>query len=225
MKLRTLSLRRGRVSDAPRLAALRDSLRLAIRRDRDPRCAVGGGFLLGCSEDAYRAHAAGGRLVVLERCGEVAGFAVTLPNAVLRGSELWARRDRITWTADDGVPQYLDSSLAYFDQLAVAPVLQARIGAPALAFVSAERELRDHELLFATVVERPILNPAALPLVRRVGGQRVGEVAEEHPALGTFVSGIYVVSRDGFHDAVARLRAEGTPAEKAILRFVESSSA
>jgi hypothetical protein len=225
MRFQSLSLREGRASDASAMAALRDALRFSVAAGHRPAQTIHGGFLLGCTEAEYRAHASAGRVVVLERHREVAGFAVAFPDAVLRASELWARRDRISWTDGAEPPGYFDARLAYFDQLAVSPGVGARLGAPALAFVCAQRELRDHEHLFATVVERPLLNHAALPLVRRVGGRRVGEVVEEHPSLGDFVSGVYLVSRHDFHGAVARARAGGTPAERAILRFVDAVGA
>lgn len=223
MTMRSLSLREGRVSDAAAMAALRDSLRFSVASSGEPSRTIQGGFLLGCTEAEYRVHAAAGRVIVLERHRELAGFAVTLPDRELRASELWASRDRIAWDDVSEAPGYLEARLAYFDQLAVAPGSSARLGAPGLAFVCAARELAAHDYVFATIVERPVINHAALPLVRKVGGRRVGEVAEQHPALGSFVSGVYLVDREAFFGTVERARERGTPAERAILAFVDAA--
>jgi hypothetical protein len=216
---RGLALREGRPSDAPAMVALRDALRLTVTPTDGPTREVRGGFLLGCTASEYRSHAAAGRVVVLVRGGTLLGFAVVLCDAALRRSALWARRAQIAWMEGEDADRYLSARLAYFDQLAVEAGASSRLGAPGLALLGAQRALLDHDHLFATTVEEPVLNRAALPLLRRVGGRRVAEVREDHPAIGPFRSGVYALDRETLATRLQHLSRSGTRAERAVLRF------
>lgn len=179
-------IRRASPADAEAIVAVKRALALPA----DARAAPGGGFLLGASLEGYRALIAAADVWVLnDTSGSVAGFAVLLPDAVLRASELWARREAIRWDAPAGwmVPE---ADVCYFDQLAILPT--ARMRAPELALTALRGAVRaGHQHLFATVVTHPVQNTASLALLRALGARRVGSVDEEYEGVGRIVSDLY----------------------------------
>lgn len=184
----TARLRRARAQDLAAIVAIKVALRLAPGQQPDR-----GGFLLGCSPERYAQLIERANVLVVEEAGEVAGFAVTLPDKLLRASELWDRRALIRWEPGQGEPP-ADALTAYFDQLALradAP----RGHALALAF-QAVRELAEtgHKHLYATSLNEPVRNEAALPLLRLLGARPVGLVEEQYPQVGRVVSRLHHVA-------------------------------
>jgi hypothetical protein len=150
-----------------------------------------GGFLLGASAEAYAGLVAHAHVLVLERGGEVLGFAAALPDPVLRASELWARRDRIRFKELD--PAKLDGArLGYFDQLALLPGRGLTPLAPILGFAALTALLDDGcSHVFATTLREPVRNAAALTLLRAVGARPAGEVEEVYDGVGRTVSEVH----------------------------------
>lgn len=150
-----------------------------------------GGFLLGSSEAGYRALIGGAHVLVLERGNEVQGFATSLPDAALQASDFWSRRAAIRFTGLD--PASLASRrLGYFDQLAVLPDPRLARWAPVLGFAALTWLIQDGcEHVFATTVTRPVVNPAALTLLRAVGATRVGEIEEVYDGVGRVISTVH----------------------------------
>jgi hypothetical protein len=160
---------------------------------------VDGGFLLGVGRARYAELIAHANVLVLESARAIVGFAVTLPDHVLRASDVWSRRAGIEWTE---TPPAIaeDARVGYFDQIACMPDRQSRIGAPALAL----RALLDlvvtgHQHVFATVVREPVHNLAALHLLEAIGARVVGRLAEQHEDVGALVSDVYHLDRSGAH--------------------------
>lgn len=167
------------------MLAIRAALALA-----PGRAPLRGGFLLGCSGERYALLAAAGCVLVVEDCSGLVGFAVTLPDPVLRASELWARRDLIRWRAGFGAPPP-DERIAYFDQLALAPSANRLLG-PTLALAAARALAGSgHRHLYATTLRRPLRNPAALALLAAGGACHVGEVTERYEQVGEVVSDLH----------------------------------
>jgi hypothetical protein len=149
-----------------------------------------GGFLLGCPPERYAALIEAKCVLVLEQCVRVAGFAVAVPDPLLRASDLWARRSLIRWRDGEGAPPD-DEPIAYFDQLALAP-WASRVGAAPLALAAAARLAEvGHARLYATTLRAPIRNPAALPLLRGFGARVVGSVSEYYEDVGEVVSDLH----------------------------------
>ena len=195
-------IRRATPDDAEAILAVKRALALAP----DARDAPRGGFLLGASLERYRALIEAADVWVLDVPGRaVAGFAVLLPEPVLRASELWARREAIRWEAPAGwaAPE---ERVCYFDQLAILP--GARMSAPQLALTSLRGALRaGHRHLFATVVVHPVQNTASLALLRALGARRVGSVDEEYEGVGRIVSDLYHAPIDGADERLEATRA------------------
>jgi len=150
-----------------------------------------GGFLLGVPRARYVALVEHANVVVLERGAVLVGFAVTLPDHVLRATDVWARRAGIEWLGTRPAVSD-DARVGYFDQLACLPGWSGRLGAPALAL----RALLDlvetgHQHVFATVVRQPFHNVAALRMLEAVGARRAGRLVAQHAAVGRLVSDVY----------------------------------
>ena len=179
-------IRRATQADAEAILAVKRALALPPDSREAPR----GGFLLGSSLELYRALIDAADVWVLnDTACVVAGFAVLLPDAVLRASELWEHRHAIRWEAPAGwtVPE---AAVCYFDQLAILPSVRMR--APELALTALRGAVRaGHQHLFATVVTQPVQNTASLALLRALGARRVGSLDEEYDGVGRIVSDLY----------------------------------
>lgn len=159
-----------------------------------------GGFLLGSSREQYASFITNASVLVLEAGGRVQGFSVTLPDEVLRKSDLWTRREQIDWQESLGsspedaslFADLLTGRIGYFEQLALLPFAPLRIYAPAFALCAALDLARSgHRHIFTTVVAGPVANPAPLPLLRIIGARRLGRIREEYPDVGAILSDIY----------------------------------
>ena len=176
-------LRAARPDDLQSLVGIKESLALS----KEGGSANRGGFLLGCPPERYALLIEVAQVILLEVDGRAAGFAVALPDSVLRSSDLWARRDSIRWAPGESEPPE-GESLAYFDQLALAPWAN-RIHAAPLA-LEAVRRLAEagHEHLYATTLAAPLRNRASFPLLTAFGARIVGEVPEEYSEVGPVLS-------------------------------------
>jgi hypothetical protein len=181
-------LRKAGMQDLGAIVSIKEALRLL------PGQAAGrGGFLLGCSPERYAQLIERANVLLLEEAGEAFGFAVTLPDPLLRTSELWQRRAAIQWTTGEGEPP-AGGRVAYFDQLALRPGASRR-HAPALAFAAVqELAVAGHGHLYATIIDAPVRNEAALPLMRVLRTRVVGMVEEHYPEAGRVVSELHYVA-------------------------------
>lgn len=191
-----MKIRRARLDDVEGMLALKSALTFSESMGDSTR----GGFLLGTDASGYRLRIQHGIAWVLDD-GTIKGFAIILPDAPFRQSEVWQRRDVVRWQID---PQVLvDSTLGYYDQLAVTR-RGGRRYASALALtalVDLMEQGADH--LVTATVTAPIVNLAAVPYLQRLGGQCVGRLDEHYPVIGALVSDIWVVSRQGYETWMA----------------------
>jgi len=151
-----------------------------------------GGFLLGCARERYLALIETSEVLLVEAEDRVGGFAVALPDPVLRASDLWRRRDLISWNRRNSEPPE-GEPLAYFDQLAIRPGWP-RLHGLVLALAAA-RALAEagHVHLYATILHEPVRNEAALPLLRGIGAEPAGLVEEVYEGVGRVVSELHHV--------------------------------
>ena len=178
-------IRPARTGDLPAIVAIKEALGFAPG-SRRPR----GGFLLGCAPERYSALIEAECVLVLEQEKRAAGFAVALPDSLLRGSELWARRSLIRWRKKEGEPPP-GEPIAYFDQLALAPWASRLAAAPLALAATCRLAEAGHIWLYATTLQAPIRNPAALPLLRGIGARVVGSVTEHYESVGEVVSDLH----------------------------------
>ena len=196
----TARLRRARLADLEAIVALREALRLVPDRPGSR-----GGFLLGCSPDRYALLIGCANVTLLESDAGLAGFAVTLPDTVLRASDLWERRRAIGWRPGEAEPP-ADETIGYFDQLALARGAN-RLHAAPLA-LEALRGLAEtgHDHLYATTLAAPVCNSASLRLLGACGARIVGRVGEHYEGIGDIVSWLHHAR---IADALARVSARG----------------
>lgn len=193
----TLRLRSGVTGDAEAMLAVKRRLRM--QPDPGGGTSSRGGFLLGSTRAQYEALLTDAHVDVLLDGAAVVGFVTALPDAALRASDLWRRRDQIAGDhgalGADGLAALETRRLGYIDQLAVLPAPQYRLCGPALAYRALKRLFdAGSELVFATVVTRPVRNLATLPMLTAVGALRIGTIEEEYPEAGRVTSDVYCVT-------------------------------
>ena len=197
----SLKLRRARKGDEE--SFLRVKKRLPM--PSSPQESARGGFLLGTNVETYRFYIENSYANVLENDGEIVGFAIILPDALLRRSDLWRRKNEIEW--ENGAPtDLLDKPLCYFEQLAVLPGAKNRFYGVSLAFATLRQAFEKHEAVFATLVVEPVFNPASIPFLESVGASRVAAVDEFLPEFGNLVSAVYSLEREVFAERIGRHR-------------------
>lgn len=210
-----LALRTGVLADVAGMLSIKARLRVA-----PGEAAPAGGFLLGCSAERYAFFVARANVLVLDdrERGGLAGFAVTLPDEILRETDVWARRGEIAWDGADPA-RFETARVGYFEQLAVLPGCRYRAAAPALAL----RALGDllaagHRHVFATVVRAPFDNLVSRHLLAAVGARRVGAIEERYDGVGPILSDVYHLDHASpdVDDRLAR-----SPLARRLLRYAD----
>lgn len=192
-------LRRANRTDVPEMLSLKEELSLEPRmtslEPANPPTLSHGGFLLGSTVSEYEARIDQGICWVLEHRKKVAGFAIILTDALLRSSEIFAKRHGLKWSVNS---KPIDNArLSYYDQLAVRPG-PARKQVPLLSLIALLEVLEQGtEHILSTNVIYPVHNQAAEPYLQTVGAQIVGSFEEEVPGIGCMVSNVWAVSAQG----------------------------
>lgn len=195
-------VRPAEAGDVEALMAIRA---LLTPRWRESFAGAAGGFLLGSTVDAYHAHVANGCVMVTEVAGAVNAYSVVLPDAVLRTTEVYAKRHDAGLAP--GLLERLEGAkVAYFDQLAARPGHGA--AATRLAFLHLIETCAVHDAVLATTVIEPVVNRAAVPLLEAVGFRPVGSIEEQYPEVGAVTSRVYLVETCSVVAAVATARGE-----------------
>lgn len=209
-------LRRATAADLEAIVAIKRSLPMPSGEQT-----TDGGFLLGSEVEVYRELLAVARVWLLEAHGQPAGFSLTLDDAVLRASPLWARRDAIEWEPGFAVDAALELRVAYFDQLAVLATARHRYWGAGLALHALAEQFDEagHELVLTTTVIEPIVNRAALPYLARVGARRCGRIEEHYAEAGRVVSAIYVIEAARYREHLVTLGERG-PATRRIVSLL-----
>lgn len=157
------------------------------------------GFLLGTSEEMYAFYVSNASCMVAEKDREITGFGIILPDAMIRNSELWKKKDDVDWKIDIGY--YAQQQLGYIEQLAFLPGY--RFYAAELAAVMLKETFDSGvKSVFTTTVKQPFENRAALPLIRTAGGLYAGNIDEYYPEYGHINSDIYVIEHEKFYHAL-----------------------
>lgn len=153
-----------------------------------------GGFLLGTDQATYETYLQQAYCLIAEGESPV-GFGIIFPDELVRASELWQKREAVRWAVN--LTDFENKKLGYFEQLAFLPY--QRRWAIALAYHLVKHAFRQgHEVLFMTTVNKPILNLAALPFIRRAGGFYAGNIDEYYPGIGAINSDIYGIRAKDF---------------------------
>ncbi len=196
-----LNLRRAKLIDAEQFINVKKSLPMPTDLSETGR----GGFLLGTNIETYRFFIENAYTNVLKNEGEIVGFAIILPDILLRNSELWQRKNEVRWDNFEA-EQFEEKPICYFEQLAVLPGSKYRFFGVGLAYLTLLQAFESHEAMFTTIVKEPIFNQTSIPFLENVGGKCVGEVNEYLPEWGRLLSKVYFVERKVFYQTTAKHR-------------------
>jgi hypothetical protein len=190
-------IRKANISDAAQFVRIKNHLQMPETEETNS-----GGFLLGTNEATYQFLIQNALCLVSEQEGEVVGFGIAFSDAVVKSSELWQKRHFATWYADI-LPELSEKSICYFDQLAFLPNM--RKSSVELAFHLIHQLFADgHDFLLATTVRKPILNLAAVPFIKAVGGAIVGNINEYYEGVGEINSDIYLIRKSDYLEKVRK---------------------
>ncbi|WP_207504488.1 GNAT family N-acetyltransferase [Telluribacter humicola] len=194
-----MRIRKARVEDAAQFVRIKEQLPMPAASEGTTT----GGFLLGTSESTYAFFIEQAHCLVAEAGGEVVGFGILLPDAIVKASEIWQKRDLAAWEIP--IAEFEDRKLCYFEQLAFLPAY--RRVAPRLAFRLLHEAFHQHgyEAMFTTTVNKPVTNRAAIPFIKAAGGTRVGNIDEYYEGAGAINSDIYLVQKQDFLSAIEHL--------------------
>ena len=191
----SIRIRKAKAPDAAQLLAIKDQLPMRLAEDSTSA----GGFLLGTDEATYRKYIATAHTIVAEAAGRVVGFAIVLPDAELRQSEIWQKRHIASWNIP--LDNYESQRLCYFEQFAFLPGY--RRTAVAAAYLAAALAFEEgYTSMFATTVSKPVLNLAAVPFITAAGGIHAGSADEYYPVVGQINSDIWVLECETFKQRI-----------------------
>ena len=209
-----MHIRRAVLSDISRLIAIKQALPMPAEEH-----STRGGFLLGVDPEGYALQIAHGHVEVFCLDEEILAFCTTVPDALLRQSDIWKRRHEVDWegVALEAIEK---DKICYVDQLAGLPRHVVRIGAAALGLRTAIHHFKDHAHLVTTTVVWPTANKAALPFLRRAGARKVGEIQENYPIVGKITSAIYHLERLVFEENLLKFERSRSVAAAKTMRLV-----
>jgi hypothetical protein len=162
-----------------------------------------GGFLLGTNESTYRFYINQGICFTARKEDNVIGFGIALSNDIVRKGELWQKRKEVDWTID--IKLLERSNVAYIEQLAFLA------GNKKLAIVLAYHLINKTfnagaDYVLTTTVRKPILNLAAVPLIKAAGGSVIGNIDENYPGFDQINSDIYLIKKEDFYKNIEKLK-------------------
>ena len=188
----SVNIRKALPDDVGSLVRIKNRRQLETGRDESSL----GGFLLGTDEETYLTYINSSICLVAENpSGSVVGFGIILPDAVLRSSELWLRRESATWSVDLG--NYENQNLCYFEQFAFLDGFKRATVLMSYYIVKLAFDL-GHQTLFASTVTKPVRNLAAVPFLLKLGGLKAGNINEVYPGFGEINSDIYLLEAAAF---------------------------
>ena len=162
-----------------------------------------GGFILGTNESTYQFYIEVGICLTAKSDDNIVGFGILLPDEIIRNGELWKKRKEVNWTIDI---QLIESkNIAYIEQLAFIEgnkklALKLAYNLINKAFVNGV------DYVLTTTVRKPILNLAAIPLIRAAGGKLVGNINENYPGFNQVNSDIYLIKKENFYKNIEKLK-------------------
>lgn len=151
-------------------------------------------------------------VLVLEdlRLNAPVGFTIGIPNETLLRTPLWDMRKSVQWNDPTSAQKILESKVSYCEHIAVLPSKAYKLYAPALALAMAKILFDQHQFILAGLAHKPMENLASRSLLEWLGGQKIGEIEQEHSSMGQFSRAIYCIEesifRLKFEDSSGRSR-------------------
>ena len=185
------------LEDAEHFIRIKDNLPLNTNSEDTQQ----GGFLLGTDLETYQFYIQHGQCLTAISSDEIIGFGILLPNHLVKQSEVWEKRNSANWSIDLATIE--NSNIAYIEQMAFLRKNQKLVLILAYNLIHSAFE-HGAEYILTTTVRKPVLNLAAIPLIRAAGGKKVGNIDEVYPQVGQINSDLYLMEKDVFYQTIKK---------------------
>jgi len=191
-------IRKSTLEDAEHFIRIKESLPLSTQNNHSQQ----GGFLLGTDIATYKFYISHGICFTAIASNEVVGFGIILPNELVKQSELWEKRKTVKWSID--LAKLESSNIAYLEQMAFLKGNRKLTLVLSYNLVHAAFK-HGADYILTTTVKEPVANEAAIPLIKAVGGKKVGNIDEVYPQVGAINSDIYLIDKTTFYRSIKNL--------------------
>jgi hypothetical protein len=185
-----IKIRKAIDSDIDQFMIIKE--KLAIQHLTNDK-ATQSGFLLGTDAATYLHYINHDYCYVAEKENAIIGFGIILKNETIKQSVLWQKRNLVNWQIN--ISEIENEKICFFEQLAFLP--NHALLATKLLHLLLQAAFNDnHEYILTTTVQKPILNLAAVPFIKKVGGKMIGTIEEQYAQVGAITSSIYLMQRN-----------------------------
>lgn len=190
-------IRKSTLEDANHFIRIKELLPLSTQSKHTKQ----GGFLLGTNIETYKFYISHGICFTGIAVNEVVGFGIMLPNALVKQSELWEKRKTVKWAVDLATLE--NSNVSYLEQMAFLKGNRKLTLILSYNLVHTTFE-NGADYVLTTTVKKPVTNEAAIPLIKAVGGKKVGNIDEVYPQVGAVNSDIYLIDKTTFYQSIKK---------------------
>jgi len=191
-------IRKSTLEDAEDFVRIKDHLPLNTQSNHTQQ----GGFLLGTNLETYQFFIHHGFCLSAIASHKVVGFGIILPDDLVRQSELWEKRKAAKWLID--ITAIENSNIAYLEQMAFLKGNDKLVVTLSYNLIHGAFE-NGADYILTTTVKKPMVNEAAIPLIKAGGGRRVGNIDEVYPQVGQINSDIYLIEKTTFYKCINKL--------------------
>ncbi|MDC1174235.1 hypothetical protein OAT67_02495 [Bacteriovoracaceae bacterium] len=191
-------IRKSTIQDAQHFVRIKNTLPLP----KEKKDTIKGGFLLGTDINTYKFYIENGHCLTAVVKDEIVGFGIILPNQLVKNSELWEKRKQVKWTIN--FTDLEEGNVSYLEQLAF--VSGHRMLSIALSY-NLVKSIFDGgtNFILTTTVKKPVLNTAAIPYIKSIGGFKIGNIDETYPIVGNINSDVYLIKKNTFYKKIKTL--------------------
>jgi len=191
-------IRKSTLQDAQHFVRIKNKLPLP----KENKNTTQGGFLLGTDIDTYKFYIKNGHCLTAIINSEIVGFGIIIPNQLVKRSELWEKRKKVKWTIN--INDLENNNVSYIEQLAFLK------GHNKLSIVLSYNLIKmgfskGANFMLTTTVKKPIVNAAAIPYIKSIGGFKIGNIDEIYPGIGNINSDIYLIKKNTFYKKIKEL--------------------
>ena len=191
-------IRKSILQDAQHFVRIKNELPLP----RKNKSTKQGGFLLGTDINTYKFYIENGYCLTAIVNDKIVGFGIILPNQLVIKSELWEKRKQVNWTINFNDIE--NSNVSYIEQLAF---LKGHRKLSIILPYNLVKSVFDNgsDFILTTTVKKPIVNTAAIPYIKSIGGFKIGNINEIYPIVGSINSDIYLIKKETFYKTIETL--------------------
>ncbi|RUA08224.1 MAG: hypothetical protein DSY82_07295 [Flavobacteriia bacterium] len=191
-------IRKSILQDAQHFVRIKNKLPLP----KENKDTTQGGFLLGTDINTYKFYIENGYCLTGVIKGKIVGFGILLPNQIVKSSELWEKRKKVNWTIN--INDLENNNVSFIEQLAFLR------GHRKLSLVLSYNLVKTGfdkgaDFILTTTVQKPIINTAAIPYIKSIGGFKIGNIDEIYPKIGNINSDIYLIKKNSFYKKIKEL--------------------